>query len=396
MDIGQKTLGQLSAERNEKKYITLETAAKLSGYTKEYLERLCRLGKIEYRLWNNGQYVPELESLLRETHTILVSFEGIQLVNKEETMEAPATRMESVPSTPSSESVATAQSDSRRDELTFVVRPVLSRVEHQLREAKKSPDLAAQEGQKTEPRLPPVFGGAHIAVPVISGEGEEWRSVLKATGAVSVDRLPTVFPKTSQVSVPNPSEESSVIIKETSDAQDSRNSADAQSGAQSESETIVHPAIHLEIFDAETLARQRANTKASAVAETPTISASPDSLPSPEVSSAYPSTFLQVEPERHLVPVEPHPITKSPVFNLALISLVALGVVLIGYFGSPPASESFRTAESFRNDLVASVAESFSDEVIVQESSNGNIVITPVFKSGPGKEKEFILTPVQK
>ena len=84
MDVGNKTLAQLSDEGKEKKYVTLEVGAKVSGYTKDYLERLCRLNKVEYRLWNNGLFVIELESLLNETHTILLSYEGLTFVEKSE------------------------------------------------------------------------------------------------------------------------------------------------------------------------------------------------------------------------------------------------------------------------------------------------------------------------
>lgn len=84
MDTGAKTLAQLSEEGKETKYVTLETGAKISGYTKDYLERLCLLNKVEYRLWSNGNFVIELDSLLRETQAILLSYEGISFVDKNE------------------------------------------------------------------------------------------------------------------------------------------------------------------------------------------------------------------------------------------------------------------------------------------------------------------------
>ncbi len=84
MDIGAQTLAQLSLENKEAKFITIEMGSKISGYTKEYLERLCRLNKVSYRIWNNGAFVIELESLLKETHTILLSYEGITFVDKSE------------------------------------------------------------------------------------------------------------------------------------------------------------------------------------------------------------------------------------------------------------------------------------------------------------------------
>ena len=84
MDIGAQTLAQLSLENKEAKFITIEMGSKISGYTKEYLDRLCRLNKVSYRIWNNGTLVIELESLLKETHTILLSYEGITFVDKSE------------------------------------------------------------------------------------------------------------------------------------------------------------------------------------------------------------------------------------------------------------------------------------------------------------------------
>lgn len=84
---GTKTLAQLEEEGKEKKYVTLETGAKISGYTKEYLERLCRLNQVDYRVWNNGQLVIELESLLDATKAILLSYDGISFVDRNELMD---------------------------------------------------------------------------------------------------------------------------------------------------------------------------------------------------------------------------------------------------------------------------------------------------------------------
>ncbi len=106
MDQSAKTLAQLSEEGKEKKFVTLEVGAKLSGYTKDYLERLCRLNKVEYRLWTNDQHVIELESLLRETHTILLSYEGITFVDKNE-LTVPAPVSEILPTSAALKTVST-------------------------------------------------------------------------------------------------------------------------------------------------------------------------------------------------------------------------------------------------------------------------------------------------
>ena len=84
-----KSLAQLSAEQNETQYVSIEVGSKISGYTKDYLERLCRLNKVKFKLWNNGQHVIEVESLLQETHTILLSYEGISFVDKNELTDPP-------------------------------------------------------------------------------------------------------------------------------------------------------------------------------------------------------------------------------------------------------------------------------------------------------------------
>ncbi len=96
MDVGNKTLAQLSLEGKEKMYVTLEVGSKISGYTKEYLERLCRLEKVEYRL-RGGDHVIELTSLLDATHTILLSYEDITFVDKSE-LSAPTQQEAVLPS----------------------------------------------------------------------------------------------------------------------------------------------------------------------------------------------------------------------------------------------------------------------------------------------------------
>ena len=89
MDTGSKTLAQLSEENKEAKYVSIEVASKISGYTKDYLERLCHLHKVSYKLWNNGALVIELESLLRATQAILLSYEGVAFVDKNELSDPP-------------------------------------------------------------------------------------------------------------------------------------------------------------------------------------------------------------------------------------------------------------------------------------------------------------------
>lgn len=78
-----KTLAQLVEEVKEKKYVALDTAARISGHSVDYLSRLTKGNRIEYRLRQDGGLALELDSLLRETQTILVSYEGIPFVEKD-------------------------------------------------------------------------------------------------------------------------------------------------------------------------------------------------------------------------------------------------------------------------------------------------------------------------
>ena len=84
MDTPQKTLEQISEESKDVRYLSLDTASRISGYTKDYLERLCRLHKVNCRVRGNGEFAIELGSLLKETHTILLSYEGISFLERGE------------------------------------------------------------------------------------------------------------------------------------------------------------------------------------------------------------------------------------------------------------------------------------------------------------------------
>lgn len=90
METGQKSLAQLALEQKTPKYVTLEVASKLSGYTPDFLERLCRLRKVKYRLWNGDKHVVELDSLVNETHSIIPSFDGLDMIEESDTKEDPA------------------------------------------------------------------------------------------------------------------------------------------------------------------------------------------------------------------------------------------------------------------------------------------------------------------
>ncbi len=170
MDVGNKTLSQLSDEAKEKRYVTLDVGAKVSGYTKEYLERLCRLDKVEYRLWNNGQFVIELESLLRETHTILLSYEDIIFVEKSEL----------APEAPHVVGVAPLEEK------------IYTKEEHAFAAAKEASALFSQKTTEGITQSVPTFGEANRAASAFSFVGR----------AVESDPLHPSLPEEKNIRIP--------------------------------------------------------------------------------------------------------------------------------------------------------------------------------------------------
>jgi hypothetical protein len=168
MDTGNKTLTQLSEEGKEARYVTLEVGAKISGYTKDYLERLCRLRKVNYLERNMGEHVIELESLLKETQTILLSYEGLTFVDKSDLIaptevvlhkdvESAEARSDTPPEfstpVPSFAQNGSEESQSKEDIFSFTGRAVVSDAHHpeQIKEKVISapvPPLAPEKEEK--------------------------------------------------------------------------------------------------------------------------------------------------------------------------------------------------------------------------------------------------------
>ena len=222
---------QLSPQSGEeKKYVTLETGSRLSGYTQDYLERLCRLNKIDYRLWNNGQFVIELNSLLNETHTILLSYDGISFVDKGEladpvpkvvgTMLSSALKeMNSVaamPPPPVAFAVSASREISNTDDREQRGSPLLM---------SRSPDLQTVSSQEKIPEVKMELPTPPPSVPIASVEGKDAiafaPSVIRATmievplpAAVAVpikQSLPLFIPRPLAVSQPTDSEIASEV-----------------------------------------------------------------------------------------------------------------------------------------------------------------------------------------
>lgn len=68
---------------SKKRYIPLADAARISGYTREYIDRLCRIGKIPCRTMGEKMIV-ELDALLSQTGTILMGGEHLGFIEVDE------------------------------------------------------------------------------------------------------------------------------------------------------------------------------------------------------------------------------------------------------------------------------------------------------------------------
>ncbi len=338
MELGNKTLAQLAAEHNEKKYVTLETASKLSGYTPSYIERLCRLGKVECRLWNNDQCVPELDSLLKETHTILVSYEGVQTINKDETRESLPSPFSASAQSQEEEQRSSIPNISPARPLMYTVRPVVSGFD-----------------------IPDESSGQAAALAQIGTEG---------AGSIAASHVRDIPNPFSHVRIPVPV--SMVTSLE-----------DTKVPPTLELPPVRLGPVHVSVIDGASVV---------ALSELPptTIQLSQEKAGKGNGSS---QGLPMLEPEHSLMNVEPHPLTKNLALNLVLVSMVIVSTLLIGTLGnigSAPATENPRN-----ETLLSSVAASFSDEVEVRNgSSSDRYLVRPVFQGGAGKEQEFQLSPV--
>jgi hypothetical protein len=68
---------------SKKRYVPIAEGAKISGYTYEYIHRLCRIGKIPCRLMGEKTIV-ELDALLLQTGTILLGGEHLGFIEVDE------------------------------------------------------------------------------------------------------------------------------------------------------------------------------------------------------------------------------------------------------------------------------------------------------------------------
>ncbi len=64
---------------SKKRYVLLSEASRISGYTREYIDRLCRIGKMPCRVMGDKTVV-ELDTLLSQTGTILLGSEHISFI----------------------------------------------------------------------------------------------------------------------------------------------------------------------------------------------------------------------------------------------------------------------------------------------------------------------------
>ncbi len=220
MDTGNKTLAQLSEEGKEARYVTLEVGAKISGYTKDYLERLCRLHKVNYLERDMGEHVIELESLLKETQTILLSYEGLTFVDKSD-LNAPAeaAQQKDVESAEVSRNLAPPQfstpvpsfaqsgreeSPSQKDVFSFTGRAIVSDANHhqQIKEKVISPPVPAPLPEKKK-ILAPVNGSIlGEAAPLLKKEVKETPHAIHHVVHIPIAKDKVVTPQVNEEQVP--------------------------------------------------------------------------------------------------------------------------------------------------------------------------------------------------
>lgn len=158
---------------SKKRYVPLAEAARISGYTHEYIDRLCRIGKIPCRLMGEKTIV-ELDALLSQTGTILLGGEHIGFIeiddNSPYPLIAPAGEVNTTPSR------VEEKSESRFGRIAVVGETIHAEDGDGVAQAMNipiAPVLAGQSGEKFPSNALPFFssvrkgeksGGIHIAV----------------------------------------------------------------------------------------------------------------------------------------------------------------------------------------------------------------------------------------
>jgi hypothetical protein len=374
MDLGNKTLAQLAAEHNEVKYVTLEVASKLSGYTQEYLTRLCRLGKIDYRLWNSVQIVPELESLLRETHTILVSYEGINFINKEETTsdssQTPNAQSVSMQTGMASEKAQFTDQE-RKELFMYVGRPVISDEENMSKTKKIAPSLEHERVSENPVQT------------VVPTKKEPF------VVQVETDIAPTVQ------STVEPVEKGGVVSEPSAHA-------DPQSidhnNLHQDWDTLLlggDTGMHSQVFEQPKAIptegeddRKQKQTESDTGEDEKNIHIRPDTQ----------QTSFLIQEEHHLMNIDTSPLTNSTPFQVAVVA-VLLGLSgLMGWMNmSDKPDNEVMASVGMSQDEMTNVKSLFSDQVIVtKDEREGIVTVRPVFQSGEGEPQEFELIPVGK
>ena len=443
MDTPQKTLEQISEESKDVRYLSLDTASRISGYTKDYLERLCRLHKVNCRVRGNGEFAIELGSLLKETHTILLSYEGISFLERGEfaDMSAPsahppkefspatslgkeADSLRSVDSVVAKEQVTTRPGPDFGEEhktqravepgVRFVGRPVVSGGSVPKALAVKREEVAVapldpwdamllgsplkeagaqapSEDTRPSPYRPPAW-----PKPLLRGGGPLKTSLDAAAHYDPAPLFPPLIPKKEQRTVFDPKDPKSAS---TSSALPLAATAPKASEVFAEKISAV-PATPSDVR------RTAGKLPELRVMPVPVLSASPPKTPVvlsalPEI--APPHALLSKEEHVPIV-VEVHPLMKSAGFNIAALALL-VGSALLLLGGTFPRGEFFA---SFFQQYIAGVAGVdpqneaiekepdenallFSDEVVVAPGRDPQtILVQPVFRDGAGSVHEFL------
>jgi hypothetical protein len=442
MDTGNKTLAQLSEEGKEARYVTLEVASKLSGYTKEYLERLCASHKVHFLIWNNDQRVLELESLLKETHTILLSYEGIDFVDKA-ALTLPADDAFLVDSQGSEE-------DSDQDTLAH---PLVSPIPHFVENGRLSSSRESHAGMFSFTGRAVVSdsqhpGGTkeeetHVPISVLhEGELDQHTWMLSSDNApVVVKQIPEIVtavpPPHSSFHIPIMQSRESyamsqdegksaaipIISTSLTSLPDDIASVDKSDNFPTNDVSIPTPTPVLSLQEEEKTISVRAEAPLDGPRENifpakrfsqvlqPTHPALPSLRSVPQTPMIDHKNLPARPPEHHLTVIEHHPLMKSVGFNAAfallfLLPSVALvgsvftkehgvrlggdvNIAAVGVLNEIPAEPnvgvSVPSAPSAQEEQLE-----FSDEVVVTEGQDPrSVLVQPIFKDGAGAVHEY-------
>jgi hypothetical protein len=136
---------------SKKRYIPIVEAAKVSGYTYEYIHRLCRIGKIPCRIMGDKMIV-ELDSLLSQTGTILLGSEHVGFIEVDE-----ATTQYPLVASTGETNIASVASSEKTDSVRSGRIAVVGDTFHEEEETEKNLSSTPKQGERFPSNALPFF-----------------------------------------------------------------------------------------------------------------------------------------------------------------------------------------------------------------------------------------------